>query len=82
MNGIEGAKNEMRAVAGELTTIRGRLLSVQASIPPSPEELSFKDLEDEPDAATELRSVIGIGIQDYLEPLIRDLLTAADESED
>jgi hypothetical protein len=75
---IEGAKEEMRAVAGELKTIRYRLLGVQASIPPSPQETSEGDLEGETDPATELRSLIGIGIQDHLEPLIRGLLTAAE----
>ena len=76
---IEGAREEMRAVAGELKTIRYRLLGVQASIPPSPLEMSEGDLEEDPDPATELRSLIGIGIQDHLDPLIQELLTAAEE---
>ena len=78
---IEGARKEMQAIAGELESIRYRLLGVQASVPRSPLETSLKDLEGEPDAATELHSLIGIGIQDHLEPLIRDLLTAADDRE-
>ena len=75
---IEGARKEMRAAAGDLKSIRYRLLGVQASIPPSAQETSPGDLEGEPDAETEIRSVIANGIQNCLDPLIADLLTAAE----
>jgi hypothetical protein len=76
---IEDARQELRAAAGELTTIRYRLLGVQASIPPSPLETSRGDLESDPDEVTELRSAIAVGIHDHLEPLIRNLLSAAED---
>jgi hypothetical protein len=77
---IKGAREELGRIAGELIAIRYRLLGVQASIPPSPYERSPEDLgEGAADVATELRSVIGIGIHDSLEPLIQDLLAAAED---
>ena len=75
---IEGARQEMRAAAGDLKSIRYRLLGVQASIPPSPQETSQGDLAGNPDVETELRTVIANGIQNCLDPLIDDLLAAAE----
>jgi hypothetical protein len=74
---IEDARKALQAVAEELAAIRYRLLGVQASIPPSPGETSEGDLEEDPGVATELRSAIGTGVHDSLEPLIRNLLRAA-----
>jgi len=74
---IEGARKELRAAARDLTAIRYRLLGVQASIPPSAQEISRGDLEGEPDVETELRTVIANVIQNCLDPLINDLLAAA-----
>lgn len=79
---IEDVRKGLRAVAGDLTAIRYRLLGMQASIPPSPLETSPGDLEGDPDAATEMRSAIGTGVHDSLEPLIRNLLTAAEAQPD
>jgi hypothetical protein len=79
---IKGAREELRGVAGDLSSIRYRLLGVQASIPASPLEASRGDLEGDPDVATELRSAIGVGIHDYLEPLIRGVLRAAEDRPD
>jgi hypothetical protein len=75
---IEGARQEMRATAGDLKSIRYRLLGVHAGIPPSPQEASREDLEGDPDVETELRTVIANGIQNCLDPLIDDLLAAAE----
>jgi hypothetical protein len=76
---IEGARKELRAIVENQRSIRYRLLGVQASIPPSAEETSLKDLEGEPDAATELRTVIANGIENCLNPLIADLDAVAGE---
>lgn len=75
---IEGARQEMRAAAGDLSSIRYRLLGVQAEIPPSPQEASQEDLEGDPDVETEIRTVIANGIKNCLDPLIDDLLAAAE----
>jgi hypothetical protein len=75
---INDAKQELRSIAERLSSIRYRMLGVQASIPASPQETSLGDLEGDLDETTELRSTIGVGIHDYLEPLIRVLLRAAE----
>ena len=75
---IEGARQEMRAAAGDLKSIRYRLLGVYEGIPPSPQETSQGDLEGYPDVETEIRTVIANGIQNCLDPLINDLLAAAE----
>ncbi len=74
---IEGAREELRAAAKDLKSIRYRMLGVHASIPPSPQETSRGDLAGEMDVETELRNVIACGIQDGLNPLIDDWLNAA-----
>jgi len=75
---IESERQEVRAAARDLTAIRYRLLGVQASIPPSAQETSREDLEGDRDVETEMRSVIANGIQNCLDPLIADLLAAAE----
>lgn len=75
---IEDARKAMRAAAGDLTSIRYRLLGVHASIPPASQETSKEDLEGEIVVETELRTVIAIGIRDCLDPLINDIATAAE----
>lgn len=75
---IEGARQEVRAAAGELKSIRYRLLGVHAGIPPSPHEASLEDLEGDPDVEMEIRTVIANGIRNCLDPLIDDLLAAAE----
>jgi len=74
---IEGAREELRAAARDLKSIRYRMLGVHASLPPSSQETSKGDLEGEMDVETELRNVIACGIQDGLDPLIDDWLNAA-----
>jgi hypothetical protein len=76
---IKGARKEIRAIVEALKSIRYRLLGVQASIPPSAEETSLRDLEGEPDAETELRTVIANGIENCLNPLINELEAVAGE---
>lgn len=75
---LEAAQEQARAIAKDLSALRYRLLGVQASLPPSPQEISQEDLEGDPDAGDELRTVIGHGVLSCVDPLIRDLLDAAD----
>ena len=74
---IEGARQELRAAARDLKSIRYRMLGVHASIPPASQETSKGDLAGEMDVETEIRNVIACGIQDSLDPLIDDWLNAA-----
>jgi SMC interacting uncharacterized protein involved in chromosome segregation len=74
---VEKAKQEIRAAVQELTATRSRLAAVQQDLPRSPQEITDDDLDDDPDVSTEIRSVIGNGLLNCLDPLIRDLLDAA-----
>lgn len=74
---IEEARAELLAVVTDLRAIRQRLKRVRASLPISTQESSREDLDAEPDVATEMRAVIGNGLNDSLRPLINDLLGAA-----
>ncbi len=60
-----------------LRAIRHQLVEIQESIPPTSQETSAEDLESEPDAPTEIRAILGNVLRDRLDPLIRDLITAA-----
>jgi hypothetical protein len=75
---LVAAQDQARAIANDLGVVRYRLLGVQASLPPSPQESSQEDWDGDPDAGTELRTVIGHGVLSCLDPLIRDLQDAAD----
>jgi len=72
------ARKALRAAGADLKAIRHRLVGIQASIPPSAQETSRGDLEGDLDVATEMRTVIANDLQDCLDPLIDDILTAAE----
>jgi hypothetical protein len=76
------ARKALRAAGADLTAIRHRLVGIQASIPPSVQETSRGDLEGDMDVATEMRTVIANGIPECLDPLIDDILTAAEYQPD
>jgi hypothetical protein len=73
---VERAKQEIRAAVRELTATRSRLMAVQQELPRSPQEIAEDDLENQ-DPPTQIRSAIGNGLLNCLDPLIRDLLDAA-----
>ena len=80
MAAVQEAQEYLRSTAGKLKEMRGGLLAVREMLPASEEEVSPNDLrtDKDPDPPTEIRAVIACVIQDCLDPLIRDLLTAAD----
>ena len=80
MDAVQGAQEYLRSTAGKLKEMRGGLLAVREMLPASEEEVSRNDLriDKDPDPQTEIRAVIGCVIEDCLDPLIRDLLAAAD----
>lgn len=60
----------------ELEGVRERLRELKRQlVPPEP---TMEDRDAEPDPLSEMRAVIECGLHDCLEPLIRDLLAAAD----
>jgi len=70
---LDTARAQIRAMVEELTALRFRLLGVQVSLPPSPQEVSQEDLDGAPDLATEMRAILAHGLLSYLDPLLRDL---------
>jgi hypothetical protein len=77
MTALALARKQLGRVSETLQAIRYQLIGIQASIPPSRQETSPEDLESDPDAPTEIRSILANAVQDSLDPLIRDLDTAA-----
>ena len=72
------AQAEVAEVARELTALRYRLLGVVASLGPKQEGAAETD--DDPDVATEVRSVVECVLQDSIRPAITDLLAASQYS--
>ena len=79
MNEVEQAKTRLRRVVETLQAIRSQLVGLQAGIPPSGEETSREDLEEEPDAQTAIRAALAMALRDRLDPLIEELGAAAGE---
>jgi hypothetical protein len=77
MTAVELARKQLGPVIESLRAIRNQLVEIQESIPPTSQETSSEDLEGEPDAATEVRAILGNAVRDRLDPLIRDLITVA-----
>jgi hypothetical protein len=73
---LDTVRHQVCAIVDELTALRFRLIGVQASLPPSPEETSEADLDREPDLPTDLRAVLANGLLNCLDPLIRDFREA------
>jgi hypothetical protein len=65
-------QEKLLPAVSELKDIEGRLRSLQESLPAAPDRG-----EEEMDAVTELRSVLGCVLLDSIGPAIRDLLAAA-----
>lgn len=72
------AREQVRAIAGELEAIRKRLLDVHASLPVPPEEAVMLLGELDMDFSTEVRTVIECVVHDFINATIRDLRAAAD----
>ncbi len=77
MTAVELARKQLGPLIEHLRAIRHQIAEIQDSIPPTSQETSPEDLESEPDAATEIRAILGNVLRDRLDPLIRDLLTVA-----
>ncbi len=77
MNVLELARKQIRRLIEDLQGARYQLIGIQASIPPTRQETSPEDLGSDPDAPTEIRSILANAVQDSLDPLIRDLGAAA-----
>ena len=69
-------RNGLRERARELQKVREMLLELKKQAPHPEQE--DEDHDAEPDPRSEMRAVIECGLHDRLEPLIRDLLAAAE----
>jgi len=71
------AQSQLRRIVEELQTVGLRLREIAAGLPVSPRETAMLLGEEEPDVATEVRSVIECVLADQIEPAVRDLGAAA-----
>ena len=78
MTALDLARRHIGRLSEHLRGVRYQLIGIQASIPPTRQETSPEDLGSDPDAATQVRSIVANTIQDNLDPLIRDLDMAAE----
>lgn len=71
---LKVAQEQLRETVRDLEALRFRLLGVRESLPPSPAETVRREEEvEEPDLATEIRTVIQCVLNDSLQPAIGDL---------
>ena len=70
------AQDELREAVERLKEVQDRLRGIAKGLP-APENVAMLLGEEDPDVATEIRSVIECSLADQIEPAIRDLTTAA-----
>lgn len=69
-------REELEKVAADMKSLRFRLRGAHATLPVSPREEVMLLGEEEPDFATEARSIIECVLHDAIEPAIEDLINA------
>ena len=77
----EQAQAELRKLVEELKGVRSRLRDIAAALPSTLEEAMYAGEED-PDVATEVRSIIECVLTDQIGPAVRDLTAAAEYRRD
>ena len=70
-------RKELRQMVNDLEAIRAHLQEVVATLVAAGEDTVFEG-DDEPDVATEVRSVVECVLADQIGPAIRDLTTAVE----
>ena len=70
-------RKELEKIAEGMKSLRFRLLGVHATLPVSPREEVMLLGEEDPDFATEARSIIECLIHDAMDSAIEDLINAA-----
>jgi hypothetical protein len=78
MNQVTTVRNGLRSIVSNLERERDNLAALRDGISLPPAESAPEDCDAEPDPLSEMKAVIECGLHDCLEPLIRDLLAAAD----
>ena len=82
MDHVTVLRNGLREGVRELRRVRSLLVELKERVPVPPAEVAEEDQDAEPDPLAEMRAVVECGIQDCLDPLIRDLLGAAEYKEE
>lgn len=70
-------REELERIAADMTSLRYRLWGAHTTLPVSPREEVMLLGEEEPDFATEVRSIIECVIHDAIDSAIDDLTSAA-----
>jgi hypothetical protein len=78
MSQVAVLRNGLREVVRELQESQNKLVGLRRAIPPLPPERPEDHRDAEPDPLAEMGAVIECGLHDCLEPLIRDLVGAAE----
>jgi hypothetical protein len=73
----EASRTELLAVVEELDGLGRRLQAIHDSLPVTPEESDLRDLDRDPPAAMEIRTVIRNVQLNSLKPAVEDLRAAA-----
>ena len=74
----EQAQAAVREAMEDLKKVRSRLRNIAAALPASPQEVLMDAGDEDPDVATEVRSIIECVLADQIEPAVRDLAAAAE----
>ena len=74
---VEAARGALLAAADEVEAVRQRLQAIHDSLPVTRREKDLRDLDREPEPATEMRAVIRNVLNDSLKPAVEDLRAAA-----
>jgi hypothetical protein len=74
---VEAARGALQAAAEEVETVRRRLQAIHDSLPVTRQEKDLRDLDRDPEPATEMRAVIRNVLNDSLKPAAEDLRAAA-----
>jgi signal transduction histidine kinase len=72
----EEAQAELRRIVEALKKVQSQLRDIVAALPSTLEEAMYA--EEDPDVATEIRSIIECVLTDQIGPAVRDLSAAAE----
>jgi hypothetical protein len=73
----EEAQAELRRILEDLKRVRSKLRDIAAALPSTLEEAMYA--EEDPDVATEVRSIIECVLTDQIGPAVRDLSAVVEQ---
>jgi hypothetical protein len=78
MGNVALMRNGLRESARDLQKVREQLLELKKMVPLPPQEPCAEERDEERDPLSEMKAIVECGLHDCLEPLIQDLLAAAE----